>query len=280
MYQTLKDARTALYKKYGIPGLTLVIIGLFLVVLIPMEFAAAIIFIGVAMIGLMTLFLQQKIRAFRSELLVNILNKHFEDVHFYDGKGISKRTVGLSELLPRSDRFYSNDLIEANYQGVHFKMSDVLLQEVRHNGKQTQVITIFKGPFMQINFNKDFNGKLIVKETGQLTIFSRYKSVKLESDAFNKKFHTYSTDEHSAFYILTPHMMERMLKLEQEKKGVFYFSFIDGTMYVALDNRKDYFEIPMFAKIDESISIRFERELRIITDMIEEIKLNRKIFKV
>ena len=52
----------------------------------------------------------------------------------------------------------------------------------------------------------------------------KYKKVKLESVQFNKKFKTYATSEHNAFYVLTPHFMEALMAFEQKNKGKIYFS--------------------------------------------------------
>jgi hypothetical protein len=132
---------------------------------------------------------------------------------------------------------------------------------------------------MKFTFNKNFKGKLQVRERGFVTWFSKYKKVKMESMTFNKKFTTYSTEDHTAFYILTPHLMEELLEMERARRGDFYFSFIDGEMFIALDNRRDNFELPTFAKIDESIGDKFEHEFNIIKEIIDELKLNKNIFK-
>lgn len=278
MFQKLISERKSLYKKYGIAGMSLVIVGLLMVV-IRLDVAIAMIVVGAILLAIMSIVLSKRVQEFRKTLLVDVLNQHFSDVKYSHEKGISRHAVSMSELLPKSDRFYSNDLIDAMYEDIRFRMSDVLLQEVRHRDKRTEVVTVFQGPFVQVDFNKTFQGKLIVQEAGKLTLFSQYKRVSMESTTFNKTFNTYATNEHTAFYILTPHMMERLEKMEDERKGKFYFSFINGTLFVALDNRTDNFSINMFGRLDESISARFERELRIVKDLIEELRLNRTIFE-
>jgi len=216
---------------------------------------------------------------FKQQFLVDLLNKAFDNVKYDYNHGVDFSEVHGSELLPRTDRFHSNDLIEASYLGVDFRMSDLHLQEVRRNGKNTTVVTVFRGPFITVDFNKDFKGKLQVIERHLLSLFSSYKRVKMESVTFNKKFNTYSTDDHSAYYILTPHIMEKFLELERKRPGAFYFSFINSKMYIALDNRSDSFELNFFGKIDESVIENFNAQLSIIRDVVEELKLNKDIFK-
>lgn len=276
MYQNFIEERRKLLKKFGIPASILIALGLLVVIFDIL--GMIIVALGIVLLIVMSVVLSGKLNVFRETLLQDVLKIHFTDVTYNGASGVSRHQVSLSELLPRTDRFSSNDLIEAKYDDVNFRMSDVLLQEVRQSGKERRVVTVFQGPFMQIDFNKDFNGKLIVQEDGRINIFSQYKKVKMESIEFNKKFNTYSTHDHTAFYILTPHLMERLLRIESERRGDFFFSFINGTLYIALDNRRDNFSINMFGRIDESISQKFERELRLVKDIIDEMKLNDKIF--
>lgn len=197
------------------------------------------------------------------------------EFHLEDIQGGFTSDVFACELEESSYRFYSNDLITAEYLDVQFKMCDIHLEEVRGSGKDKSVVTVFKGPYMEFDFNKDFIGKVQVREKSKATLFSDYERIEMESVEFNKVFKVYSTVDHTTFYILTPHIMEKLIELEKENHGRFYFSFIDGKMYIALDNRKDNFELSIVRKINKSVEI-FEKQLSIIIDIIEEMKLNDK----
>ncbi len=107
----------------------------------------------------------------------------------------------------------------------------------------------------------------------------KYTKVKLESIQFNKKFKTYATSEHSAFYVLTPHFMEALMKFEQKNKGKIYFSFIDNVLNIGINNYVDTFELKIFKTLDSTVFDSFKRELLVIKDVITELKLNNNIFK-
>ena len=139
-------------------------------------------------------------------------------------------------------------------------------------------MTYFLGRVFRFDFNKEFVGSLIVTESG--TPKSRgYEKVKLESIDFNKKFKTYTTEEITAFYILTPDIMEALFTLERRHPGRIGISFLGDNMYVAINNNRDTFELQMFRKIDDSMIKEFMNDLLVIKDFIVSLKLNNNLFK-
>lgn len=272
LHESFLQTRSELSKKYLPLGIGLLALGAGLFFLSP--FLGVVAGVGVIYIAMYMTKLQAAASAFKDALMTKVLGEFFTNVSHDKHKGLSLTDVMASELLAKPDRFYSNDLIVGDYQGVDFRLSDVTLQRVTSNGKTTTVTTYFRGPVMVIDFHKETDGKLIVQETMRGELFTKYKRIKLESVSFNKTFHTYSTKDQLAFYILTPHMMERLQRLEDEVDGNFYFSFIDGKMYVALYNNKDLFEFNMFGTINEKIYERFYYEIKIVKDLIEELRLN------
>ena len=103
--------------------------------------------------------------------------------------------------------------------------------------------------------------------------------MKLESVDFNKKFKTYCTSEHSAFYVLTPHFMEALREFEKNNRGNISFSFIDNYLYIGINNFRDTFELKMFRELNQSSFNEFKRELLVIKEIVKELKLNNHIFK-
>ncbi len=280
MFEKLNEGRSQNIKKFILPGVILIIIaiGVFLGFQ-EIGFAMPIFVVAIVLVVIGSSKNRQLTREFKEKFLYDLLKESFEDVSYNPHQGVYESEVMASELLERPDRFYSNDLIEATHNGINFTMSDIHLQEVVRRDKHTEVRTIFQGPFMKFTFNKNFKGKLQVRERGFIAWFSKYKKIKMESIEFNKKFATYSTEDHTAFYILTPHLMEALLEMERTRRGDFYISFINGELFIALDNRRDNFEIPMFGKVDESIGDVFTNQFNIIKEIIDELRLNKNIFK-
>lgn len=222
-------------------------------------------------------------KRFKNEVLRDVIISFVEDGVFEPSRGLSQNTVYSSEFLKRADKFHTEDFLSGKIDGVDFISSDVKLEErhVEHtkNGTRTYYVTYFLGRLFEFEFNKSFDGYLQVLEGGRPQSRRKFKKVKLESIDFNKKFKTYSTNEHSAFYVLTPHLMEALMDFERNNKGKIYFSFIDSKLYLGINNFKDTFELKMFKELNESSFEEFKRELYVIKDVVMELKLNNNIFK-
>ncbi len=108
---------------------------------------------------------------------------------------------------------------------------------------------------------------------------SKFDKIKMESVEFNKKFNTYATNDLTAFYILTPDIMEAIFKIEKRNPGILKLSFNHGNMYMAVNNNRDTFEISLFRKIDMSLIDEFKQDLMVIKDLIVTLKLNNNLFK-
>lgn len=220
---------------------------------------------------------------FKHEVLAEVITKFVDEGVFEPSRGLSLNTVYSTEFLKRADRYHVEDYLSGKIDGVDFVSSDVKLEErhVEHtkNGTRTYYVAYFLGRIFEFEFNKKFDGYLQVLEGARPHSKRKYKKVKLESIDFNKKFKTYTTNEHSAFYVLTPHLMESLMAFEKNNKGKIYFSFIDTKLYLGINNFKDTFELKMFRELNESSFEEFKRELYVIKDVVTELKLNNNIFK-
>jgi Protein of unknown function (DUF3137). len=272
LHESFANERTRLVKRFVPGSLGLLLLG-FILSFLWIYFAALMV-VGAIGIAVFMIQLQRATASFKDTILDRVLEEFFEEYSHNKTAGLSLFDVLESELLDKPDRYFANDFIQGVHQGVGFAMSDVTMQRVTSNGKTTTVSTYFRGPVMIFDFHKETKGKLIVQQTRRGKLFTQYKSVALESVDFNKRFRTYATNDKLAFFILTPHFMERMQRLEDEIPGNFYFSFINGKMYVALHNNQDLFEVNMFGTISEKIYDRFYHEIKIIVDLIEELRLN------
>lgn len=222
-------------------------------------------------------------RSFKADVLSDYFTEAIPGVKYRPETGLSQTDVYQTEFLKRADRFHSEDLLEGQMDEVDFISSDVKLEErhVQHtkNGTRVYYVTYFLGRVFKFTFNKEFEGYLQVLESGSPLSRRKFEKVELESIDFNKKFRTFSTNELSAFYVLTPDIMEAIFELEKRNPGRISLSFTGENLYIAINNNKDTFEIKMFSKIDQAIMDEFRKDLLVIKDFIHTLKLNTKIFK-
>jgi len=274
-------------EKKLIIGGVVAIIGAAIFVLLGMEGVALIgiplVIGGVIYLAIGSAAFNKLSKRFKTEVLTDLIASFVDDGVFDPNRGLSLNAVYETEFVKKADRYHTEDYLSGSIDGVRFESSDVKLEEkhVEHtkNGTRTYYETYFLGRIFRFEFNKSFDGYLQVLERGKPMSKRRYGKVKLESVQFNKKFKTYTTNEHSAFYVLTPHFMEALMKFEQDNKGNISFSFIDTHLHIGINNFRDTFELKMFKELNMDSFKEFEKELGVVKEVISELKLNRSIYK-
>lgn len=231
-------------------------------------------------------------KLFKETFVVKALESVFTNLHYDPTRGLDRNIIANTGMLWMGNTYSSNDYISGTYKDVDFVQSDVKIQDVTtytdsDGHTHTDTTNILIGKWMIFDFNKTFKANVQVKSKffshTKLSIKmgeSRYKEVKMEDVDFNKKFSVHAQDEHDAFYILTPQLMEKIKALSEDLKGKIMLCFIDNKLHVALNNSKDSFEYSIFSKIDEQIINDYvAREIKVITDFIDKLSLDNDIFK-
>ena len=268
-------------------GGAIAVVGALIFVLLGMEGLAFIGILigggGLAYLGAGSAAFNKLSNRFKTEVLTDLIASFVDDGVFNPHQGLPMSTVYATEFLKRADRYHTEDYLSGSIDGVRFESSDVKLEEkhVEHtkNGTRTYYETYFLGRIFVFDFNKSFDGYLQVLERGRPISKKRYSKIKLESVQFNKKFKTYTTNDHSAFYVLTPHFMEALMMFEQNNKGNISFSFIDTHLFIGINNFRDTFELKMFRELNMESFKEFEKEIGVVKEVISELKLNRNIYK-
>ena len=221
------------------------------------------------------------VRAYKNQIVLAVLREMFEDVHLNLDAGFNQEWVEDAHFIPTGNRFFSDDQISGSCRGCLFRRSDVLTQQVTHTGKTTTVTTLFEGPWMVFEFPKSFGHYLLVREKEFLSNgkpggwFSGLKTerIAMESEEFNEKFEVYAEDEHEAFYLLSPQFMEKLEQAEREIAGRMYYGFFDHEFHVAVDNRQNSFEPPVFTPITPAQLEEIRTEARLVCELIDLLHL-------
>ena len=124
------------------------------------------------------------------------------------------------------------------------------------------------------DFQSKLTGDVHVSARKREKDFKGEKLIRTESEIFNKRFAVKADQEQEAFYILTPHRMENLLKVADRCSGSLYISFLrNGTIHIFVDSNENFFELGK-GKADTSVlRNKFRSQIRWYTSMIEALQL-------
>ncbi len=216
-----------------------------------------------------------------------VLKEVFEVSTYKPNSCLDDNFVRSSGLFTFFDKATGSDYTEGRYRGIRFYFSDLHLQckDSDSNGKK-RYRTVFKGQWLVCEFDKNLAATLRLKERNSKAIFGTHEyetgmsGIATENIAFNKKYHIMADDEHAAFYLLTPHFMERLMSLDEAADAQTFFCFENNKVHIALYNGRDSFELGKVKPSDiENLRQKFRGELKYLTNIVDDLLLNDKLFK-
>lgn len=215
-------------------------------------------------------------KRFKEEIVPIAVSRFGKNIT-YSSAGIDRPEAEKTDMFAYFTRYISEDTVYGTIEDVKFRCADVKIGYYRGSGKNRQYVRVCHGQLYIFDFNKRFNTKTILREK----ILRRPKGTEkftVERIDFNNLFYLYTNNEHDAFYILTPHFMEKLIMLEKMHPGNLFIAFYNSQLFIGIDNSKNRFEPPILSPITmETIQSQID-DLKIIKDIILELKLNNKIF--
>lgn len=210
------------------------------------------------------------------------LQKSFDNLIYRPFEGLNQLVISSTGMMRRGNSYESNDYIEADYNGVHFAQADVLIERRSSKTKDT----IFKGRYMLFDFNKNFKTNMQIIQRGFVSATHpnynsqvKFVEVSVENEAFNNMFCIRAQSEHDAYYILTPHFMEKMMRVTNEIGRRVMFCFVNNQLHVAIFTGKDSFEHSTLHKIDpQKEKEDVIKDIKLITAFVDDLNLDRKLF--
>ena len=206
------------------------------------------------------------------------------DIIEYNAFGsIPESAIESVELMPHWDEFSGSDLVQGIYRGVNMSFSDIHLVDIEvyrdSDGKrQTRRNTVFKGQWIVCELPKTIAHTVRIKERPAVRILPYKSDVETEYTAFNKKYQILADDSHTVFYILTPHFIEYIMSADLLAEGQTFFCFSGNRVYIAIDNRRDMFEVSGKNEKVKDIKERVEKEMKYLTDIVDELLQNKYLF--
>ncbi len=224
----------------------------------------------------------------------DIISRVFDECN-YNAKGrLPDKLVYEANVIFNWNWVSGSDFVTAKYKGCNIQFSDIDLEEKTETtddkgNTQTRYTERFKGQWLVMELGREVPGALRLIEnaerTGKIEKMilgdrkERQSDVDTDNDEFNRRFQIRTTDPHSAFYILTPHFMEFILRADDTANTRTYLSFIDNRVHILCYTGKDSFELQKNDGANlEALRARMKSELSYITSIADELLKNRYLF--
>jgi hypothetical protein len=230
------------------------------------------------------------IDAYKTYFVENSLKNFFTDLNYLHNSGFLHAVLSNTGMMRTGDVYQSNDYISGKYNDVMFSQADIHIQDrYTDSDGNTHYVTIFKGRWMVFEFPKKFVSQMEIVQKGfrgnliprNSQNGKRIEKFETESITFNKIFNVYAEDGFEMFYILTPDIIQRIEDIASNGKRKILLCFTDNKLHVGLNDNKDAFEPPSARKsLDEKVELeRVQADIKPITEFIDSLKLDKKMFK-
>lgn len=233
-------------------------------------------------------FFKKKVASlFKLKILVPAIQKGFPNLSYQSSPGINREDFLASTLYSSGqiDRYVSEDIFEGKHGETQFRFCEVHAErkeETRSNGStSTRYVTVFQGIFMIADFNKSLSHttRIVQGRDGFFEkLFNRKTKVSLENPDFEGLFNTYCDDQIEARYILSPAMMERILKLQSLWEDKVSLSFCGNHIYIAINHARNLFEAELGDPMEMEQVERIFKEISACLRIIDTLDLNTRIW--
>lgn len=185
---------------------------------------------------------------------------------YTDYKG-ENYVTGKIKGSDKSDNYMNIELSELNvgYRG--------------KKGKSKLKVSIFKGLFYVVDFNKKISSYVKVMPYATESVFENKNLIHLEETEFSGMYQVYSSDQIEARYILSTSLMNRITEYTKKHNKKMYMSFKNDKVYIAISTNEKYFEPKVFKSLYEyNIIEEYYENFKDIIDIVEELNLNLDIY--
>lgn len=226
-------------------------------------------------------------------ILAALIDPHLD---YFPGRQIDEQDYRESDIFRnRIDRLIGDDLVEGELGATRFRFSELKHEEMHETTdakgrKRTRWATVFQGIFFIADFNKQFQGRTYVIPDASGSFLdlakqfekwstSRGDIVELKNPEFETLFTVYGTDQVEARYILSPSLMERLVKFRHKANTEVHISFIHSKLFVAISVNQNLLEPKIFSSGAQSRHLRdYFRCLALVAGIVDDLNLNLRIW--
>ncbi|MGN0318317.1 MAG: DUF3137 domain-containing protein [Lachnospira sp.] len=207
----------------------------------------------------------------------NIINNVVKDVFGDSAKyELYSRVEPAPEGFPSPhDRVHGRNNIVADYDGIHIGLSNITLVRNVHCNGEPEEATIapekfFEGQWLICDFGKELLGEVFIYANPEKGKPAKERDAMMNYRDFDNCFCVKTKNPEEALSILTPHMMDLILEIENKVNSPMYIAFLrSGRIHIAFDTKRDILDLGD-TKADYDILYRkFFDELKWIADIID-----------
>lgn len=214
------------------------------------------------------------------KLIVNkILESVFNVKEFERTKSFDQNIIEDSKIFPDFDHYFGEDYLLAEYKGINFEQSDVNMtkEEEEHykdrEGKdRIRVVNkiVFNGRLIVVDFDTISNDHVYVHDK---RIKKMDTVVETEMQEFNNIFSIESKTPQTALQILTPQVIEGIVKASKKLNFPMSVAFKNDKIYIAVRSGNSFEITNMRGETLLQQKERIKRDVQIILDLIDSIYL-------
>jgi hypothetical protein len=207
---------------------------------------------------------------YKTQFLPLIMKESFDEIYTFEPQnGLSREIVKKSGIFPTFDYISTNDYLRACHNGLNFEYCDMELRE-RHEetdsdgDTRTVVETVFLGVLIIAEFDHFVDTPLYI------TAGSGKGNITTESEVFNASFSIKCENDVDALRILTPEMMDHLLKIKAFCKNNINIAFFDDKIFFNSSIGGDRLEIA--GSIEKPISesrLKVDEDIKFIKELLE-----------
>lgn len=212
--------------------------------------------------------------AVKEYFLQEVLEKYYTDVTFNPGSGIPAEQINRGKIIDVGKYFSSNDYMQATYKGIFIQQSDISIS-VRTSDKKKEV---FKGQWIIANLPKNIDGFLRIyekKNKRNIALLNdrdigKIKHISLENEEFNSTFMVEGTNDIEGYYFLTPHLMEKIIKINENTLNGAIIAYYNQQLHIGLNSMLDLYEPNYREPLTLSYFNKIENEITRVTAILDE----------
>ena len=166
-------------------------------------------------------------------------------------QGLAFEELLKTNLLPGTSKlsFRVEDYFEGVYNHIHFRSCRVETGDSSVPLFQGQIM-IFEG-FHTFKKSKSYIQIFSKKESDKMKGQTLPIKVQTENENFNNQFSVFTQEEHNAFYVLTPKVIEDIMEFTKTINSSVYIVFLDNHMYIGCKQMQNPFNAVVDLPIEE-----------------------------